>query len=420
MIGVFGLGFVGLTTALGLCHAGHRVIGFDADNDLQSTIAGGRIPFHEPNLADALRTHLGTGFRLADTAAQVTAEAEVFFVCVGTPEARGGGTDMNALFAVVDRILDNLHRPSFKVLVIKSTVPPSTTRDRIIPHLIAQGWTPGKDIGVVCNPEFLREGHAWQDFTTPDRIVLGTTDQRSQSALTALYAPFERPVHCVSYTTAELIKYLSNTLLATLISFSNEWAMIADRLGDIDIPRAFDILYQDKRWSGRPADMTSYLYPGCGFGGYCLPKDTQAAVHMASAVGGDAPLMRNALKVNETVKRFVSEKIASILPVSSTIGILGLSFKPGSDDVRGTPAVDIIRHLMAAGFGRIVAYDPMAMASFKKSYDLPIDYASSVESLTASSDGIVLLTAWPEFMEKRKTITQKRLFDFRYCLGDDR
>jgi UDPglucose 6-dehydrogenase len=233
-----------------------------------------------------------------------------------------------------------------------------------------------------------------------------------------LYAPFQAPVFRVSLNTAEFVKYLSNTMLATMISFANEMAMIADQIGGIDIPDAFRILHLDRRWHGAPAKMSSYVYPGCGFGGYCLPKDTLAMVAAGTAKGARPRLLREVLVVNDQVKEYVTQKIMTAAPPESRIGILGLAFKPQSDDVRTTPAKDIIEKLLACGYSQIAAYDPLAMESFRDAYPLPITYAETLAELVDCSDILVLTTAWPEFRQAREMLTKKPLIDGRYFLGE--
>jgi UDPglucose 6-dehydrogenase len=195
-------------------------------------------------------------------------------------------------------------------------------------------------------------------------------------------------------------------------------AMIAEHIGDIDVPAAFKILHQDKRWSGTPAAMASYVFPGCGYGGYCLPKDTAALSSIAKENGFEAKILDSNLHVNESIKEFAAEKIAAAVPKDQTIGILGLSFKGGSDDVRLSPSKFIIEKLLEKGFTRIVAYDPMANEVFAKEFSLPITYAHTLESLVAHADQLVLLTNWPEFKMNKPLITSKPLFDFRYAFAE--
>lgn len=415
-IAVIGLGFVGLTTALGFSEKGYTVYGYDADPQKMAQFRAGVVPFHEPGLKPALDRHLDHGFILADNLDQSVRPAQVIFFCVGTPRRADGSVDLAYVLSATEQTLNAIGRDDFKVLTYKSTIPPGTVRDAIAPFVEQRGFKVGLDVGVASNPEFLAEGRAWDDFLHPDRVVLGTSDAQSASVLHEVYAHFGAPIHALSPTTAEFIKYLSNTLLSTMISFANEMAMLADQVGDIEIGRAFKILHQDKRWSGHPAGMTSYVYPGCGFGGYCLPKDTEAMYMQAKAKGFEARGLHRVLEVNEQIKDFVVEKVAEGTPTSQTIGILGLSFKPNSDDVRDTPTRPIIQRLLDKGYDKIIAYDPLANDLFNRAYRMPIAYAKSLTDIAATADVFVLLTAWDEFKRNQNLFASKTVYDFRYCL----
>lgn len=418
MISVMGLGFVGLTTALGFCEQGLKVYGYDTDRNKAERLRRGTVPFHEPVLANKLQEHLSAGtFQLAEDAGTAIRESQFIFFCVGTPCGADGEADLNDLTRALQTVLSSLEKDGrYRVLAIKSTVPPATVRDTVRPLVERAGWTPGKDIGLAANPEFLREGRAWQDVLHPDRIVIGAEDGRSAELLAALYRPFKAPVCRVSSETAEYIKYLSNTMLAAMISFANEQAMIAGRIGGIDVKTAFHILHLDKRWTGAPADMASYVYPGCGFGGYCLPKDTLALAVKMEKSGFRPPILSAVLKVNGMIKEAAADEIARAAGPGNTIGILGLAFKPGSDDVRESPAKGIIEHLLDRGLTRLTVYDPLAMNAFRALYNLPVAYADSLESCVENSSLLVLLTAWDEFVEKRELLLRKQVLDFRYVL----
>lgn len=418
MITVLGLGFVGLTTALGFSKKGFKVYGIDVNQQRVNSIKNYEIPFYEPHLDTVLKEELHTNFIIDASLKEAVNNSKVIIVCVGTPGNADGSANLTYLFEAVKDVFE-ASEGDFKVIVTKSTVPPSTVSQKVKPYVDQLNKQYNKPIGLASNPEFLREGYAWDDFMNPDRIVIGVEDEQSKELLNYIYAPFNAPVHYVSYNSAEFIKYLSNTLLSTLISYSNEMAMIADHIGDIDIPKAFKILHQDKRWFGQPASMASYVYPGCGYGGYCLPKDTAALKSIAEENGFTPKILEGNLQINEEVKDFVVNKIAQAVPKESTIGILGLSFKSGSDDVRLSPSKFIIEKLLDKGYSNIIAYDPMANEVFEKEYNLPIKYAGTLETLVQSADELVLLTSWPEFREKKDLIVQKRLFDFRYALNTD-
>lgn len=346
---------------------------------------------------------------------QAIADSEFVFYCVGTPFGEAGSADLRYLFSAIDTTVAAIQDDKFRVLVTKSTIPPSTTSEKIYPYIQSKGEI-AKQIGIANNPEFLREGHCWDDFIGADRIVLGCNDDTSREMLKKLYQPMEIPIYCVSNSTGEFIKYLSNTLLATLISFSNEMAEVADTVGDIDIANAFQILHMDKRWNN--CDMTSYVYPGCGYGGYCLPKDTSALVAQSQAKGYEPNLLKSVIDINVHRSEKIVEHITRGREKSSIIGILGLSFKPDSDDVRDTAAYRIIRLLNDLGYTKIVAYDPVAVEEFKKHYaDVTLTYGNNVKEVYDCADVVAIVTAWEEFRVV-KTMGNKPIVDCRYMFAN--
>lgn len=416
MVTVVGLGFVGLTTALGFAEYGHRVFGVESDPARMAMIRKGQLPFLEPGLDEALTRHLGTNFIPADDLQTAVAESECIYFCVGTPYAENGEADLTYLYQALEQTLSAVHDDKFRVLVIKSSVPPSTTQKKVVPFLEGKGARIPEQFGVANNPEFLREGHCWDDFIHADRIILGTADQKSEDLLRLLYAPSGIPVYAVSQNTAEFIKYLSNTSLACLISFANEMSIAADHIGDIDVSDAFRILHLDKRW--QDGSIRSYFYPGCGYGGYCLPKDTNAFYAAAGQAGFDAQILKNVIRTNDMMPEVSGKRIIKAAGgnQSTRIGILGLAFKAESDDVRDTPAARIIRELNAEGYTNIVGYDPAALDAFKDHYaDLAMEYTSSYEDILAKADIFVITTAWKEFADIRER-TDKPVVDLRFML----
>ncbi len=416
MIAVLGLGFVGLTTALGFAEKGYKVYGFDTNEERRSALKKTRLPFHEPYLKDLLRDHLGKNFYIVDDLDRAIQESEVMFFCVGTPSKKTGETDLTYLTKALKDVLGHIPKAKRKTLVIKSSIPPSTTKNILQPIIERMGFRIGKDVRLANNPEFLREGFAWKDFIEPDRIIIGADDKRSGKTVAALYKPFGVPIFIVSLNTAEFVKYLSNSLLATMISFSNEMSLIAHAIGDIELTKAFHILHLDKRWFGEPANMATYAFPGCGFGGYCLPKDVSGIYAQSTVKGYEPLLLKEVMNVNKKIKDHVAEIVARKAGKNEHIGVLGLSFKPNSDDVRETPAKDIIGKLLQKGFGHITAYDPLAMENFHRAYRLPIAYAQSLEEVIKKSDHLVILTAWDLFRKQKRIMLKKSVFDFRYIL----
>lgn len=419
VITVFGLGFVGLTTSLGFCEYGHKVYGVEVNSERLDTIKKGKLPFLEEGLDEALVRHLNNNFHPISTGelGRAIVESDAVYYCVGTPYGADGQADLKYLFAAIDQTLNGISKNDdrYPVLVVKSTIPPSTTERKVIPYLKEKGYKPGENIGVGNNPEFLREGHCWEDFMKADRIVLGVSDKRTEDVLRKIYATVTEPVICVSLNTGEYIKYLSNTLLATLISYSNEMSVVADTIGGIDVATAFRILHMDKRWGG--ASITSYVYPGCGYGGYCLPKDTNALYATTKAQGFDAQILKHVIKTNDEMPEFIANRIIKAVgdDKNTCIGVLGLSFKPGSDDVRDTPSAKIMRELIKCGYENIVAYDPVAIDEFSRHYSYNIKFVSSYSDILNEADIFVITTAWQEFKDIHER-TAKPVVDCRYML----
>lgn len=350
---------------------------------------------------------------MTDDIKSAIADSEIIYYRVGTPYGKDGSADLKYLFSEIDSTIDAISDEKFRVLVTKSTIPPSTTSEKIIPY-VNQKIGNSKNFAVANNPEFLREGHCWEDFIGADRIVIGCNDERGREKLSKLYAPMNIPIICVTPSTGEFIKYLSNTLLATLISYSNEMAQVADTIGDIEVARAFKILHMDKRWNN--CNMTSYVYPGCGYGGYCLPKDTNAMLAQSKVKGFEPQILKNVIETNDKRPATIAKKFVKNLDKNSTIGILGLSFKPLSDDVRDTPAAHIIQEILNTGYKNIVAYDPAANEEFAKRYpNLKIKILNSAQEVYDTADVIAIVTAWQEF-KKVPELGNKPLIDCRYML----
>jgi UDPglucose 6-dehydrogenase len=412
MIAVLGLGFVGLATALSFAEKGFRVAGYDIDPNRMALLKAETLPFYEPGLDLALVRHLGKHFTLAESPSDALVDADIVFFCVGTPAGADGAADLAVLESAVTSALEGLTKDRFRVLVVKSTVPPGATSEFVVPLVERLGWKVGVEIGVANNPEFLREGHAWEDVSNNDRTIVGADDDATADAMRKLYAEFNAPVHVVSRNTGEFIKYMSNTLAATLISYANDAARLADVIGGIDIIRAFDVLRKDHRWSGNPCNMVvHYFHPGCGYGGYCLPKDVAALRAKGAARGYDSPILAATQQVNSERMDYVAERIAARANKNRPIGILGLSFKEGSDDIRQSPSRDIMMKLAAAGFC-FVAYDPLANDEFRKAHpSLPVEYVGSAAEVLAAGSPSVILTAWPEFRTMKDL---PNVLDFRY------
>lgn len=418
MILVMGLGYVGLTTAVGFAYKKNRVIGYEVDADKAAKIKAGQMPFLEPGLDRTLLAALREGyFSVAMDLPSAVRKSKVIMICVGTPST-SKGVDLKYIYSAINALLP--HIKSRKVIVIRSTVPPGTAKNEIAEFIEKRGFRVGRDVGLVSNPEFLREGSAWRDFLKGDRIVVGSSDKESVAIMRNIYRGFPGKVFDVSLTTAEFIKYLSNTLLATLISFSNEMATFAERSGGIDIRTAFKVLHMDRRWSGNPAQMTSYVYPGCGFGGACLPKDALAMLRRAEADKQPMPLLKAVLEVNSYRPKAVLEQIRARVNGDLTrkrVTVLGLAFKPHTNDVRYSPAQPIIEGLLKVG-AKVTVYDPVAMDNFR-ALGMTVKYAKSFESALKCAQYVVICTAWPEFWKVFELLPENRIIDGRFMLRPD-
>jgi UDPglucose 6-dehydrogenase len=408
-ITVMGLGFVGLTTALGLAEKGHNVLGYDANAAKTAELSSGKVSLYEPNLPEALSRNLGRNFNVLSTLPENAADIQAIFICVGTPCGDDGTADLRYVFSALDMLEPMLKHDSFNgVIIIKSTVPPGTTKTKIIPYLCEKKInTP-----VVNNPEFLREGYCWEDFINPDRIVCGTEELTAADVIKAIYKDFNAPIVVTSLNTAEFIKYLSNNMLANMISFSNEMSMIANAIGDISVKQAFETLHLDKRWG--KAGMRHYVYPGCGFGGYCLPKDLEAMIAQARNYGITPTLLESVQTVNKSMPSFFANQVTA--DVSEDIGILGLSFKPKSDDVRSTPAAEIISSLLEKGYKSLYVYDPEAKKTFQKEFSFSVHYCENADEVCEKAKTVMIVTAWPQFKGIDKRWPDVKFIDGRYIL----
>lgn len=414
-ITVFGLGFVGLTTALAFAEKGNTVYGYDVDNEKKKLIKNGELPFVEPGLDIALNKHINKNFIVIENIEESVKESDFIFLCVGTPCNESGEADLKYIYDVLDSISPFLNEDKYKVVIIKSTVPPSTTLEKVIPYLEEKKLKVGGKFSVANNPEFLREGYCWSDMMNPDRIVCGVTDEKAEHMMSLLYKNFNVPFFAVSLNTGEFIKYLSNTLLATMISYANEMSKVADVIGDIQIKEAFKILHMDKRWGNNT--MSSYVYPGCGYGGYCLPKDTQAMYKKSISKGYEPMILKKVININDSMPNFIADKIIKAADKTDKIGILGLSFKPGSDDVRDSSSAKIIKILIDKGYENIAAYDPIANKAFKENYTFDeVIYYDDLDNLCNHSDILVLATGWADFKGINNKYPYKKIVDCRYFL----
>lgn len=409
-VSIIGTGYVGLVSGICLARSGHEVACVDKMADKVARINAGEPPIHERGLPELLRELVGGRFRATTDLAEAVRWSEVTMIAVGTP-FNGGQIDLGDIRAAAAEIGRALRGASgYHVVVVKSTVVPGTTEDVVGP-LVEQGsgLAAGRDFGLGMNPEFLREGEAIADFLAPDRIVLGGIDARTLAVMAELYAPFAGvDTLRVNPRTAEMIKYAANSLLATMISFSNEIANLCARLPGVDVVEVMRGVHLDKRLSpiledGRritPA-FTTYLEAGCGFGGSCFPKDVKALTAFGEAAGSPMRILRQVIEVNAGQPQQVLELLGRHFPDlrGVRVAVMGLAFKPGTDDLRESPAVPVVNGLRAAG-ALVTAYDPVAGKEAARLWgDDGIRYADTMAAAVHGAQAVVVLTRWPEFGE---------------------
>jgi UDPglucose 6-dehydrogenase len=409
---VIGTGYVGLVAGAGFADFGNDVTCVDVDAGKIARLQAGEIPIFEPGLEELVHHNVKEGrLRFTTDLAQSAAAAECVILAVGTPPGADGSADLSFLFQAADDVARVMRH--FTVIITKSTVPVGTgdaLRARIA-RLTDVAFA------VVSNPEFLKEGDAVNDFMKPDRIIIGTDDERARSLLRHLYAPFVRTndrVQMMDLRSAELTKYAANAFLATRISFMNEMANLCERLGA-------DVEHVRRGIGSDPRIGAKFLFPGVGFGGSCFPKDLRALLATAREAGTDIAVVDAAHRVNEKQKGVLADKIASHFGGGSlrgrTIAIWGLAFKPRTDDVREAPALTLIDRLLERG-ARIVAHDPVANEMVRQRLGDRIGYAQGAYEALQGADALALVTEWhefrrPDFARMKGLMAQPVLFDGR-------
>jgi UDPglucose 6-dehydrogenase/GDP-mannose 6-dehydrogenase len=398
---------VGLVTAVGLAELGHRVECVDIDPGRVATINEGACPVHEPGLAELITRHVGTGLTATMALVPAVQQAEMILICVGTPSGPGGAIDLSALLAAADAIgtalRDAPHRTP--TVVVKSTVVPGTT-DGPVTELLEKysGRTAGVNLGVGVNPEFLTEGQAVADFLSPDRLILGG-DAIALAALNRLYAGFgDVPRVQGNARTAEMIKYAANTMLATAISFSNEIATLSSALGGIDATEVMRGVHLSRYLTGPAgrAELAGFYLPGCGYGGSCLPKDVAALRALGASVGTPTPLLDAVAAVNAQAPRRLVELCRQALwgeLSGRRIAVLGLAFKPGTDDTRCSPAFPVLRALLSAG-ATVTVHDPVVGPEALVAEGLTgARHTNRLADAVHGAEAVVLVTSWPDYAD---------------------
>lgn len=391
-ITVVGAGYVGLVTAAVFSELGNKVFCVDINSAKIAGLKRGKVPFFEPSLPDYIARNIKNK-RLNFTTSYKDSipKSQVVFICVGTPPKGNGEADLTYLFSAVEETAKNLS--GYTLITIKSTIPIGFEDDleaTVKKHA-------KKSFEFAASPEFLREGTAIEDTLHPDRIVIGTKSQRAQKILLELHAPISGERIICDVRSAQLIKYAANGLLATKVSFANAIANLCEKTG-ADVEKVLAGVGADKRIG------TAFLYPGVGYGGSCLPKDVLAFIAIANHFDYDFDLLRAVDGINNfQVEAFVRKIAAAVIGGrngdlhNKKIAILGLAFKPNTDDMRDAPSIKIIQHLIAEG-ATVVAYDPQAMKNAQKI--LPqIKYVKDAYKAIEGADALALVTEWPEFME---------------------
>lgn len=386
---VIGVGYVGLVTGTCFSDLGNKVVCVDTNEERIANLNKGVLPIYEPGLEELVRRNSAAG-RLFFTVdhREAVSDADFVFIAVGTPSGAEGEADLTYVEEAATEIARNIRRPT--IIVNKSTVPIGSG-DWVASIIERQRAVP-VDYAVVSNPEFLREGQAVYDFQHPDRVVLGSVRREPAENVAELYAPLNCPVVITDLRTAEMIKYASNAFLATRVSFINEMASICEKLG-ADVKEVARGMGLDKRIG--PA----FLDAGVGWGGSCFPKDVKALAYMAAIHGCHPQLLRAVMEINRDQRRIVIQKLRDTLGTldGKTVGVLGLSFKPNTDDMREAPAVEVI-HLLQAERARVKAYDPVAMPIAVKMLS-GVDFCSSPYELARDCDAVVVATEWNEFKQ---------------------
>ena len=413
-IAIIGTGYVGLVTGTCFAELGNTVVCLDNDQRKIDTLKAGQAPFYEPQMLEMIvrNQHAGRLSFSSDVAGGVR-DSEIIFIAVGTPPGGDGQADLSAVRAVAKVIGMALNGP--KIVVSKSTVPVET--GEMVSSIIAENATESHHVDVVSNPEFLREGSAIADFMAPDRVVVGTSSAEAEAVMRDLYRSLDAPIVVTNVRTSEMIKYAANAFLATKISFMNEIANICE-LVDVDVKAVGKGIGFDHRIG------TQFMSPGIGYGGSCFPKDVRALEQIAAGRHYDASLLRAVEVINKQQIGFTFAKLIAALDGDAngkTVGVLGMAFKPNTDDIREAPALYLIEKLLAAG-ASVRAHDPIATDMVRKEYGDKIVYCSHMYEALHDADALLLATEWNEYknidfsmvrklMKGNKIIDGRNVFD---------
>ncbi len=415
-LAVVGTGYVGLVAGACFAESGNDVICVDNNSAKIRKLQKGKVPIYEPGLEELVRRNVQEGRLTFSTALpKAVRDSQIIFIAVGTPQDEDGSADLQHVLSVARDIAKAMN--GYKVIVDKSTVPVGTSRK--VHDVVRRETT--HPFSVVSNPEFLKQGAAIEDFMKPDRVVIGAEDQRATDLMLELYSPFTRtgaPIMVMDCASAELSKYAANAMLATRISFMNEVANLCEAVGG-DVDHVRKAIGSDRRIG------TSFLFPGCGYGGSCFPKDVQAMIRFAADGGYQFRILQSVEDVNKKQKTQLFTKMKKQLGSlkGKTIAVWGLSFKPKTDDMREAPSIPLIESLVAAG-ARVQAYDPEATSVAKGIFGDRISYAASNYDALKGADALVIVTEWnefrrPDFSRMRTLMRAPVVFDGRNLFTPD-
>ncbi len=424
-IHVIGTGYVGLVTALAFSNYGHTIKCWDVQDSVIEKLKAGKIHFYEPKCEELLAKAISKNAISFDHIKNfhIESEDELIFVCVGTPTI-GESIDLQYVINAAKIIGNKLSKVANPSIIIKSTVVPGTTLDTVLYHIKDSLKEKSIEINLGMAPEFLREGSALEDCLEPDRVVIGVNNQITENRIRKAYAPFNSNIIVTSISTAEFSKYANNVILALFVSISNELSRIAHLRDDINIDTALKIVGYDKRWriNGELPPIFRYMYPGCGFGGSCFPKDVKALENYSSALGQYTPMLSSIISTNNTQPVECLNVIKDWLAKAKNIGVLGLSFKPFTDDIRESPSITIVNKLSETH--NILIHDPeVTYSSYEEVLINPADvtYEPNLAKLLSQIDTIILVTPWPEYLNihKFQSIYQNiSIYDCRSALDD--
>lgn len=414
-LGIIGAGYVGLTTGVCLASLNHSIIIHDINKEKIQQINNKKMPFFENGLQELLEAGIENKKLTSTTEIEhLIRNTDGCFVCVGTPTNDDNSINIEFVINAINTIAENIKKENKKkyLIIIRSTIIPGTTKNKIYP--ILKNKLTSEQFDLCVTPEFLREGNALNDFMNPDKIVIGGFEETSINKIEEIFKNFKMNTEILKTNTesAELIKYTNNAFFSMLISFANEIANISEKIENVDASQVLDALVKDKRISKKIEnkliipELSTYLIPGCGFGGSCFPKDVKAIIDFSNKNDIDTPILNGIIKTNDGRIEHISKMVKTILKdlKNKKISILGLTFKPDTDDLRSSPSLLIIEKLKNQG-ANIHAYDPIISKQNNSNLDNMITISKTLEESIIDSELIILLTKWDEF----KKITENKL-----------